>query len=267
MDMQIIGLQLDIVWENKAANHDKVRALLDRARPPAYSLVVLPEMFATGFSMNVAAIHDSDTRETQQFLARTAAEYKISLLGGVVTRDANGRGRNEAVIYEPDGSEGGRYCKLHPFALAGEADSYAAGAGTRSFVWDGFTVAPFICYDLRFPEIFRTAVAQSGAQLLAVIANWPVARIDHWTTLLKARAIENQAFVIGVNRCGRDPRFEYNGRSVIYDPHGRLVVEAGAEEGWIAAEVERQLVLDWRRDFPTFQDLRREYVKFEEGGS
>lgn len=262
--MQIIGLQLDIVWENKAANHDKVSALLERARPQPDALVVLPEMFATGFSMDVAAAHDSDAHATQQFLARTASDYKIYLLGGVVTKDASGRGRNEAVVYAPDGAEIARYCKMHPFALAGEAKHYAAGVGTQIFAWDGFSVAPFICYDLRFPEIFRTAVAQRGAQLLAVIANWPVARIDHWTTLLKARAIENQAYVIGVNRCGRDPRFEYNGRSVIYDPHGRLLIEAGAEEGWITAELEAQLVSDWRRDFPTFQDLRREYVKFEE---
>lgn len=262
--MQVIGLQLDIIWENKAANHDKVRALLERAQPRPDALVVLPEMFATGFSMNVAAAHDSDAHETQQFLARTAAEHRIYLLGGVVTKDAGGRGRNEAVVYAPDGIEAARYCKLHPFALAGEAEHYAAGAGTQAFAWQDFTVAPFICYDLRFPEIFRAAVARRGAQLLAVIANWPVARIDHWTTLLKARAIENQAYVIGVNRCGRDPKFEYNGRSVIFDPHGRLVTEASAEEGWITAELEPQLLLDWRRDFPALRDLRREYVKFEE---
>ena len=103
--MQIIGLQLDSVWENKAANHDKVLSLLDKAGPQAGALVVLPEMFATGFSMNVAAIHD-ESRETQDFLSRAAAERNIYLMGGVVMKDeATGRGRNEAVVYSPEGGE------------------------------------------------------------------------------------------------------------------------------------------------------------------
>src|SRR5689334_24166275 len=168
--MKIIGLQLDTVWENKAANHAKALALLDAARPPAGSLVVLGEMFATGFSMNVAGIHDSDSRETQDFLSHTAAEHYVFLLGGVVTKDAGGLGRNESVIYSPEGVEVARYCKLQPFTPAGEKANFVAGDEVCLFDWQDFTVASFICYDLRFPEHFRAA-AKRGANLMTVIAS------------------------------------------------------------------------------------------------
>ena len=191
--MKIYGLQIDSVWENKAPNHAKVTALLDRANPETGSLVVLGEMFASGFSMNVAAIHDSDTRETQDFLSRTAAKHKVFLIGGVVTKDASGLGRNESVVYSPEGKEIARYCKLQPFTLGGEKANYVAGDDVCLFRWQEFTAASFICYDLRFPELFRRA-AQRGANLITVIASWPDARVDHWLSLLKARAIENQAY-------------------------------------------------------------------------
>lgn len=258
--MKIIGVQIDPVWENKAPNHAKVRALLDRAEPPAGSLVVLAEMFATGFSMNVSAIHDSDSGETQAFLARAAADYNVFLLGGVVTKDASGRGRNEAVVYSPDGNELARYCKLHPFTLGGEAEHYAAGDSLCLFRWQEFTVAPFICYDLRFPEIFRSA-AKQGANLFPVIASWPALRAEHWVSLLKARAIENQAYVIGVNRCGNDPKLYHSGHSVIFDPSGKQLADAGSEESWIEAEADHKLLQDYRRGLPFLADMRGDFVR------
>jgi omega-amidase len=260
--MHIIGLQLDSVWENKAANHDKVFALLDRAKPPAGALVVLSEMFATGFSMNVAAIHD-ESRETQDFLARTAAERKIHLMGGLVMKDEmTGRGRNEAVVYSPEGGEAARYCKLQPFTLGGESEHYVAGERTCLFECGELTAAPFICYDLRFPELFRQATSR-GANLIVVIASWPVVREDHWVTLLKARAIENLAYVVGVNRCGHDPKHYHPGRSMIYDPHGRAMADAGGEEGWVEAQLELQPLLDWRRSFPALSDMRQDFNRLE----
>ena len=256
--MKIFGLQLDSVWENKAASHGRVLSLLDKAKPPAGSLVVLPEMFATGFSMNVAAIHD-ESRETQDFLSRTAAERKIYLMGGVVTKDeAAGRGRNESVVYSPEGREVARYCKLQPFAPGGESDHYVAGERTILFECGEFMAAPFICYDLRFPELFRQAAAR-GANLIVVIASWPAMRDDHWVTLLKARAIENQAYVVGVNRCGRDPKHYHSGRSLVYDQQGRILADAGSEEGWIEAQLDLQSVLDWRRSFPALSDMRQDF--------
>src|SRR5215813_1267377 len=260
--MQVIGLQIDSVWENKAANHGKVLSLLDKAKPQAGAMVVLPEMFATGFSMNVAAIHD-EARETQDFLSRTAAERKINLMGGVVLKDkTTGRGRNEAVIYSPEGREVARYCKLQPFTLGGESDHYVAGERICLFGLEGFTTAPFICYDLRFPELFRAASAR-GANLIVVIASWPDVRVDHWVTLLKARAIENLAYVVGVNRCGQDPKHYHPGRSVIYDPHGRPMADAGVEEGWIEARLDLQPLLEWRRSFPALSDMRRDFNNLE----
>ena len=257
--MKIIGLQLDTVWENKTANHDKVLRLLDQSPPDPGGLVVLAEMFASGFSMNVSAIQDSDSRETQNFLSRTAADYKIFLLGGVVTLDESGQGRNEAVVFSPMGEEFARYCKLHPFTLGGEATHYVAGDKLCLFDWEGFTVATFICYDLRFPEIFRSA-AKQGANLFTVVASWPALRDDHWVSLLKARAIENQAYVIGVNRCGHDPKLYHSGRSVIFDPSGKLLADAGSEEGRVEAEPGLEFLLNYRRDLPFLKDMRHQYV-------
>jgi len=253
--MNIIGIQLDSVWEDKPANHEKARRLIEKAEPRAGSLIVLPEMFATGFSMNVAAIHDSDSRETQTFLSRTAAEHNIYLLAGVVTKDADGRGRNECVVYAPDGREHVRYCKMQPFTLGGESDHYVAGRDVCLFEWNGFSVAPFICYDLRFPEIFRVAAAR-GANLMTVIASWPVTREDHWVSLLKARAIENQAYVVGVNRCGHDPKLYHSGRSRIIEYSGKALTEAGSEECAIGAEVSLDELLAYRRMLPFLADIR-----------
>jgi len=262
--MKIYGLQINTVWEDKAANHAKIGALLDRAQPEAGSLVVLGEMFATGFSMNVAGIHDSDSRETQDFLAKTASERKIFLLGGVVTKDAakdaGGLGRNESVVYSPEGKEIARYCKLQPFTPGGEKANYVAGDGVCLFSWHDFTVASFICYDLRFPEIFRVA-AKRGANLITVIASWPAVRDDHWVSLLKARAIENQAYVIGVNRCGNDPKLYHSGRSLIFDPSGRMLADAGSEETWIEAELDMEFLKILRNDLPFLSDIRQEFVQ------
>jgi predicted amidohydrolase len=258
--MKLICCQFDIAWENKPANHDKVRRLLDQARPSRGSLVILPEMFATGFSMNVAVINDSVTHETRDFLSRLAADYGVYVVGGLVETAPDGRGRNECAVFSPAGDELARYCKMHPFTFGGEADHYIAGDSVRTFQWHEFTVAPFICYDLRFPEIFRLAVRQ-GANLYIVIANWPAPRIHHWTALLQARAIENQAYVAGANRCGADPKLSYPGRSSIIDPRGTILAEAESAEGVIAAEADYQALVSYRQELPFLQDMRDDYTE------
>jgi predicted amidohydrolase len=116
-------------------------------------------------------------------------------------------------------------------------------------------VAPFICYDLRFPEHFRTA-ARHGAQLITVIASWPIARIQHWVTLLQARAIENQAYVAGTNRCGTDPKFTYTGRSLIVSPKGEILADAGNAETVISADLSLDDLLAYRKDLPFLADMR-----------
>jgi omega-amidase len=253
--MKVHCVQLDIVWENKAASHARARALLTAAAPERGSLVLLPELFSTGFSMNVPAIQEGEARESEKFLAATAQEFGIFLVGGVVGTGPKGRGLNQCVSFSPDGKEIARYTKIQPFTPGGESEHYEAGVSTVHFEWSGFNVSPFICYDLRFPEHFRAATKR-GAQLLTVIANWPVARIQHWVTLLQARAIENQAYVVGVNRCGSDPTLTYNGRSLIVSPKGDILADAGNGESVISADLKRDELLAYRKDLPFLADMR-----------
>lgn len=250
--MNLFAVQPDIVWEDKAANFRKVRALLAANPPAPGSLVVLPEMFACGFSMNLAITRQSAAHEDENFLRNLAIETRATVLGGLVS-PAGERGRNEALAFSPEGTLLARYAKIHPFSLGGEAEGHVRGTEVVLFSWGGFTVAPFVCYDLRFPEIFRAA-AQRGADLLVVIALWPVKRQQHWLTLLQARAIENQAWVVGVNRVGTDPQFTYSGRSIVVDPHGVIVTDAGEQERVLAASLDPEMAHAWRRDFPALRD-------------
>lgn len=256
--MNVVCCQLDIAWENKPANYKKVELQLEKLQPPAASLVVLPEMFSTGFSMNVAAIGEAQNGSTEAFLSKQAQRFGVFIVGGVVVIQENGLGENQAVVFNPEGHLIARYSKTQPFTLGGEMDHYSPGRKIALFRWEGFTVAPFVCYDLRFPELFRIA-SQQGADMLVVIANWPVARVEHWLCLLQARAIENQAYVVGVNRCGRSPEFLYPGRSVIIDPHGTIIADASAFESAIQGRVHPELVHAWRQEFPALRDARRDY--------
>jgi omega-amidase len=254
--MKAFCCQFDIVWEEKQANFKKVEILLADAGPPPGSLVVLPEMCFTGFSMNVARISESEPGQTESFLAAMAELYSVHLICGLVTRAPNGSGRNEAIFMTPRAKVESRYQKLHLFSFAGEHSYFEPGRRVVTFPWQGGLVAPFICYDLRFPEEFRTA-ADLGAELYVVIANWPRTREFHWLTLLKARAIENQAFVLGVNRCGRDPYLDYSGRSVIIAPTGEVLADAGENESWISAELDWATAREYRKRFPALSDRRR----------
>jgi len=249
----VYAVQLDIVWEDKATNFRKVEALVTGAAPAAGSLLVLPEMFACGFSMNLAVTRQGEDREDEAFLADLARKHGVFVAGGVVSQGTAEKGRNEAVIFSPEGKLLARYAKIHPFSLGGEAQGHERGREIVTCEWGGFVVAPFVCYDLRFPEIFRAA-ARKGADLFVVMALWPVKRQQHWLTLLQARAIENQAYVIGVNRVGTEPGFVYAGRSVVVDPHGMIIADASERECVLAASIELDVVTSWRRDFPALRD-------------
>jgi predicted amidohydrolase len=253
--MKLVGVQLDIVWEDKPATFARVRRLLDASAPEAGSLVVLPEMFSTGFSMNVEAIHEGAERPAERFLEALARQYGIYALGGVVNVGPDGRGLNQAVAFSPQGELLVRYDKIHPFTMGEESKHYTGGREVRTFKWGGLTVCPLVCYDLRFPETFRGAL-RHGPELFVVIANWPSYREHHWTTLLAARAIENLAYVIGVNRMGTDPKHPYSGRSLIIDPKGKALADAGTVEGVITADVDQAAVRTWRSEFPAFSDIK-----------
>ena len=253
--MHIHCCQLDITWENKQANFAKARSLLTAAKPEHGSLVLLPELFATGFTMNTAPLAEKPGGETEQWLAGLARELGVFTLGGVLGAGAQGRGRNLSVVFSPEGREIARYAKIQTFTLGGETAAYEAGNEPVIFRWAGFAVTPFICYDLRFPEHFRAATRR-GAQLITVIASWPVARIEHWVTLLRARAIENQAYVAGCNRCGADPKLTYNGRSLIVSPKGEVLADAGDGEKVIRAEVDLAALQALRKELPFLADMR-----------
>ena len=253
--MQIVAVQLNSVWEDKPASHQRVRELLASQPIKSNSLIVLPEMFDTGFSMNTSATGQTEANESESFLREMAKTHQAAVLAGVVSQSDENGVKNEAVAVAPDGTELVRYRKMQPFTLTGEDKQYGAGDSHRLFEWCGLKVAPFLCYDLRFPEVFRPA-ARDGAELFVVMACWPMKRSEHWVRLLQARAIENQAYVVGVNRCGKEPKFEYDGRSSAFDPHGAPLFEADGAEQALSASIDANTVQDWRAEFPALRDMR-----------
>jgi len=254
--MKIVGLQIDISWENKPANFEKVRRALSQSTLEKDSLVVLPELFATGFSMNVATVVEAYGGETEQFLSKLAKEFGIYLIGGAAMQRGQGRPQNKALAFGPAGQLLGFYTKMRPFSPGGENNHYAAGDQPMAFRWGQCTVAPFICYDLRFPELFRQVASTHRPELFVVIANWPEKRSLHWVRLLQARAIENQAYVVGVNRVGTDPFYVYNGRSLIVDYNGEIIADAGQGEGCVQASLALDDLLKYRQGLPFLQDLK-----------
>lgn len=254
--MNVIALQFDIAWEDKSSNYAKVRSLLAQATPARDSLVVLPEMFATGFSMNADAIAEEYGGPTEQFLADTARELGVYVLGGAAMRGHDRHARNKALVFSPAGELLAFYAKMHPFTLGGEPEHYAAGQQPVAFHWGDWMVSPFICYDLRFPEIFREAVVKHCPELFVVIASWPEKRVSHWVRLLQARAIENQAYVVGANRVGRDPYYTYAGRSVIIDPQGEITADAGNTEGFIRGQLDLTGLRKYREGLPFLADMK-----------
>lgn len=251
--MNVHLVQINSVWEDRSANHAKARQLIASASPQPGSLIILPETFSTGFSMNLAVTAEPTNGPTEQFLREMAAQYQSCVIGGVVTSTEDGRGLNQALAIAPDGTVLARYTKNHPFSLGGEERAHLAGTDVSIFEWQGLRIAPLICYDLRFPELARSAI-RAGAEVLVFIAAWPVKRIQHWITLLQARAIENLAYVIGVNRCGTDPEFTYTGRSIVVDPHGLIIADAAEQERIISAQIDPAVLRDWRSQFPALRD-------------
>lgn len=254
--MNIVALQFDMVWENKAANFEKVSRLLTEAAPKPDSLIVLPEMFATGFSMNTAAIAENYGGETERFLAELSKKHRAFIVAGAAMRARDGRCRNKALVFSPAGELLAFYAKMRPFTPGGELDHYTPGEKPITFALGDCQVSPFVCYDLRFPELFRQAAAASRPELFVVIASWPEKRIQHWVTLLQARAIENQAFVVGVNRVGSDPYYKYCGRSLIVNPQGEILADGGEREMILSASLDLPSLRKYREGLPFLNDMK-----------
>lgn len=260
--MNVYLIQYDIVWENRQQNHQVVREFVEEASPEPGSLLILPEMFATGFSMNLGntapSIHAPGQSEDEIFLKKLANDMKCDVLAGVTRRVDEKMGINEAVAYSAHGVELVRYAKQQPFTFSGEGEVHLAGNEAKCFEWGGFKVSPLICYDLRFPELFRNGL-DLGAEVFVVIASWPARRHRHWELLLQARAIENQAFVIGVNRCGTDPHADYSGGSMVVGPMGQVLCHAGRGAGVTEFLLDREPLQQWREQFPAWKERKVKY--------
>ncbi|MDB6055771.1 MAG: amidohydrolase [Verrucomicrobiales bacterium] len=254
--MNIYGLQFDIAWENREENFRRVNERLAAKNVVAGSLIVLPEMFATGFSFDATQAIEDIGGETDAFLSVLAKQTECFVVGGLAVRNPDGTCHNTARVFSPQGILVTSYLKQRPFSLGGELKHFTSGDQPFSFSWNGITVCPMICYDLRFPELFRAAVKRFQPELFVVIASWPVKRIHHWTRLLQARAIENQCYVIGVNRIGKDPNHEYNGHSMIVDFHGETVESASSNDVLIEGKLDIPSLREYRTALPFLNDMR-----------
>jgi predicted amidohydrolase len=255
--VKIAAVQHDIAWEDAAATREHVRPMIAKAAGDGARLIVLTEMFATGFSMRPERIAEDEGGPNEQFLLDQARTHDAHLIASVAQRGADGRFRNNAIVAAPDGTVH-RYAKIHPFSFAREHEHYAAGDRFVTVPVDGLRITVFVCYDLRFADEFWACAA--GTDLYVVPANWPRARREHWRTLLRARAIENQSYVLGVNRVGdagsANP-LPHAGDSVIVDPLGEPLAEAGAGEEILIADVTAERVREVRARFPFLADRRR----------
>ncbi|MCH8343310.1 MAG: carbon-nitrogen family hydrolase [Planctomycetes bacterium] len=254
--MWVALVQFDIAWEDKPANHATIERMLIEAGVEPGAYVLLPELGDTGFSFNLDAIIDE---QTLTWATELAERKRIWLQPGFAERSDDGKGRNCAAIISPTGEVLGIYRKVHPFSYGKEAEHYTGGDELLIRSCGGTAVCPMICYDLRFPELWRIA-ATAGAELYTTAANWPDARQSHWRALLIARAIENQAFVVGVNRVGSDPHLHYVGGSIIVSPKGDVVAEAGCEPIVLTAQLDLDALRRWRGQFPALRDLHRELL-------
>ncbi|WP_375483795.1 nitrilase-related carbon-nitrogen hydrolase [uncultured Jatrophihabitans sp.] len=251
--MRVAAVQHDITWEQPEATRAHVRPMIAAAAAGGAQLVVLPEMFATGFSMRPERVAEDEGGPTEQFLLARAAEHGTHLLASIAQRGSDGAYRNNAVLARPDGSVE-RYAKIHPFGYAGEHEHYAAGDRFLTVDVHGVRVSVFVCYDLRFADEFWALARDTD--LYVVPANWPAPRHEHWRALLQARAIENQAYVLGVNRVGLAKDLPHLGGSTVLDPLGVRLVEGGPAETVVCADVDPEVVAAVRRDLPFLPDRR-----------
>jgi len=254
--MKIALIQLNIEWESKKTNYEKAESFAKKAAEEKCDVIVFPEMFNTGFSMNVPAIAEDENGETNLVLSEIAKKYSIYLIAGFpVKKQDEEKGRNIAGVYDRRGIRIAAYTKIHPFSFSGEDKYYIAGSDTVIFDIDGIPSSIFICYDLRFPEVFRKVA--KNVQVIFVIANWPSSRKEHWEALLKARAIENQCFIIGVNRIGTDGNgITYSGASHIFDPSGNDILCGNDKGEFLAGKINIADVTEVRSKFPFLKDMK-----------
>jgi predicted amidohydrolase len=258
--MKVAAIQHDIAWEDPVSNRKMLAQPIARAADGGARLIVLSEMFATGFSMHPERIAEPEGGPNEQFLIERAREHDCWIVGsiaqwpiGTQADHAEPKAANVAVLAGPDGTVT-RYAKIHPFSYAGEHLRYQAGTQLCTVRIDGLRVSLFVCYDLRFADEFWAVGPDTD--LFVVVANWPAARREHWRTLLRARAIENLAYLVGVNRVGAAKELDHVGDSAIIDPLGRTLAEASYGPATLTAVVDADEVTRIRQELPFLRDRR-----------
>lgn len=254
--MRVSIFQYDIAWLDPAANLSKIEEVCAQLSGKT-DLLVLPEMFNTGFIMQTQDLVTNWQDDTIQKLSTFSAEYGMTISGSIpMYRD--GQYFNTFIVVNAIGVVA-KYDKIHLFSMAGESDHYESGHQTVQFHFDNFLVQPLICYDLRFPYLSYT---ETPADVLIYTANWPTTRISHWKSLLIARAIENQCYVIGVNRTGSDHNgYIYPGSSMIVDYNGDILVEMQESPAFTTYDLYISKMNSFRENLPFLKDRNKGFLK------
>ncbi|WP_256757379.1 carbon-nitrogen family hydrolase [Cohnella sp. WQ 127256] len=256
--LRIALIQMNIEAGNPEANFAKMEAKLAEAAAlePKPDLLVLPEMWNTGYALTeIQTLADPDGERTKSVISAFCREQGIAVLAGSIAQLRGEVVTNTVHIFDRTGAEIAEYSKIHLFQLMNEHLYLEAGDVPGIFDLNGVPAAVMICYDIRFPELARK-LALDGAQILFVPAEWPHPRLHHWRTLLQARAIENQMYVVSCNTVGESGGSSFFGHSMVIDPWGEVLVEAGEEETILVAEVSLPLVDEVRGRIPVFADRR-----------
>ena len=248
--------QFQIEFEEKEKNLQRAAHLIASASAAHAQIIFFPEMSFTGFSMNVSATGELGG-ETIRVMQEYARKYQIAVGFGWVKKNRE-KGENHYTVLDKTGTVLADYIKIHPFSYSGENRFFDAGSQTAVFSFAGFRFGLFICYDLRFPEIFRAVAAD--ADIMVIAANWPEKRITHWNKLLEARALENQCWVLGINCVGNQENLHYNGSSRAVNPEGETVECLLDREGIIFCEIQDEAAI-FRDIFPALQDRRTALYK------
>lgn len=256
--MKIACAQMNIAYGDPEKNYQAIKCFVSEAAKACADIIIFPEMWNTGYALNqLEALSDPNGAKTKQFLTKLSQDFQIHIVGGSVsTKKADGY-YNTMFVANQTGSIVSEYDKVHLFKLMDEHLFMNYGKQRNLFALDDTTCAGVICYDLRFPEWIRAHILD-GAKIIFIPAQWPKSRIDHWRILLQARAIENQCFVVAVNRVGSDPFNEFNGQSMVIGPWGDILLENQKEEGLYYVDLNMNEVDRVRQTIPIFQDRRSE---------
>lgn len=250
--MKLFGIQMASVWEDPGATLEKAEPFIRDAAGQGGDIVCFPEQFATGWDPS-SRLHVQDrSGPIVSTLRDLAREYGIAILGSF--REASTPGpRNLGIVIDRNGDELASYAKCHLFSPAHEDETYVPGDTIGTFILGGMMVGIAICYDLRFSGLF-SAYARSGVHAMIIPAAWPSSRITHWELFIRARAVEHQMYVIGVNTIGDTPAGSYNGHSLASDPRGTVIADAGVGETAFSVTLDRESVDQYRKAFPVGRD-------------